>query len=49
MISPDMAATGTRFFVRLADGRMLEAQVAAFPFYDPAGERQKAATVEAAA
>ncbi len=48
MIRPDMSETGTRFFVRLPDRRMVEAQVAAFPFYDPAGDRQKAATAEVA-
>lgn len=46
MIAPDMAVTGSRFFVRVANGRMLEAQVASFPFYDAAGMRQKPAQEE---
>jgi sarcosine oxidase, subunit alpha len=44
VIAPDLAAIGTRFFIRADGGRMLEAEVASFPFYDPAGERQKVAT-----
>ena len=34
---------GTRFNIRADGGRMVEAQVVKTPFYDPAGERQKAA------
>jgi sarcosine oxidase, subunit alpha len=41
VIAPDLAADGTRFFIRAEGGRMLEAEVAKFPFYDPAGARQK--------
>jgi sarcosine oxidase subunit alpha len=44
VIAPDLAVNGTRFFIRGDGGRMLEAQVAPFPFYDPAGERQKVTT-----
>jgi sarcosine oxidase subunit alpha len=42
-VPPDMAADGTRFLVRADGGGMVEAQVVKMPFYDPAGDRQKAA------
>jgi len=42
-VPPDMAADGTRFLVRADGGHMVEAQVVKTPFYDPAGDRQKAA------
>jgi sarcosine oxidase, subunit alpha len=41
VVSPELAANGTRFFIRAEGGRMLEAEIAPFPFYDPAGDRQK--------
>ncbi len=40
-IAPEMAAPGTRFFVRVEGGRMVEGEIAPIPFYDPAGERQR--------
>ena len=42
-IAPDMATDGTRFNVRADGGRMVEARVVKTPFYDPAGDRQRAA------
>jgi len=39
-LAPDQAHAGTRFFIRADGGRMVEAEVASLPFYDPAGERQ---------
>ena len=40
-VEPDMAEPGTRVEVRLDDGSMSAAEVAALPFYDPDDERQK--------
>jgi len=40
-LTPALAKSDTRFFVRGSDGRMFEALTASLPFYDPAGERQK--------
>lgn len=40
-LTPELAKSDSRFFIRGSDGRMFEAQTAALPFYDPAGERQK--------
>jgi len=42
VISPELAATDTRFNIRVDGGAMVEAVVTSTPFYDPAGERQKA-------
>ena len=42
-VAPDMAAEGSRFFIRADAGRMVQARVVATPFYDPAGALQKAA------
>ncbi len=42
VIAPDLTAEGTRFHIRADGGTMVEARVTQFPFYDPAGERQKA-------
>ena len=41
VIAPDLAENGTRFVIRADRGRMLEAEVCAFPFYDSEGARQK--------
>jgi sarcosine oxidase, subunit alpha len=53
MLPPEMTAVGTHFEIRVDASAMVQAQVVATPFYDPAGERQKAAatpeTVEAPA
>jgi sarcosine oxidase subunit alpha len=42
-VAPEMAVEGTRFFIRAAGGRMVQAQVVPTPFYDAEGARQKAA------
>jgi sarcosine oxidase subunit alpha len=42
-LAPDLAQPGTRFDIRGDGGRIIEAVVAPLPFYDAAGERQKAA------
>jgi sarcosine oxidase subunit alpha len=42
-VAPDMAAEGTRFFIRADAGRMVQARVVPTPFYDPSGALQKAA------
>jgi sarcosine oxidase subunit alpha len=42
-VAPDMAAEGSRFFIRADAGRMVQARVVATPFYDPSGALQKAA------
>ena len=41
-VVPDLAAEGTRFNIRADGGAMVEATVVKTPFYDPAGDRQKA-------
>ncbi len=41
LLAPDLTELGTRFFIRADGGRMLQAEVAPTPFYDPDGERQK--------
>ena len=43
MIAPELAAGGTRFTIRVDRKQTVEAQVVSTPFYDAAGERQKAA------
>ena len=40
-VRPDLAAVGTRVEIRVDDGRMVEAQVAKTPFYDPENTRQQ--------
>jgi sarcosine oxidase subunit alpha len=42
MLSPDLAQIGRDIQIRVDDGGMLAARVAAAPFYDPKGLRQKA-------
>ena len=42
-VAPDMAAEGSRFFIRADAGRMVQARVVPTPFYDPSGALQKAA------
>jgi sarcosine oxidase subunit alpha len=44
-VTPALSAVGTRLPLRLTSGKMVEAQVAALPFYDAAGARQKEASV----
>jgi sarcosine oxidase subunit alpha len=44
-VTPALSAVGTRLPFRLTSGKMVEAQVAALPFYDAAGARQKEASV----
>ena len=41
-VAPDLAAEGTRFFIRIDGGRMVQARVVPTPFYDPQGAMQKA-------
>jgi len=43
-VAPDMAAEGTRFFIRADRGQMVQARVVPTPFYDPSGALQKSAT-----
>ena len=40
-VHPDQAAAGSRFEIKIEQGRMIPAQVAALPFYDPDGKRQE--------
>jgi len=40
-LAPDLDKVGTRFEIRGEGGTMVQAEVVALPFYDPAGERQK--------
>lgn len=40
-VEPDLAVQGTRLKIRLDNGSMVEAEVAAMPFYDPENARQK--------
>jgi sarcosine oxidase subunit alpha len=42
-VAPDMAAEGTRFFIRADRGQMVQARVVPTPFYDPSGALQKSA------
>ncbi|MCU0870038.1 MAG: FAD-dependent oxidoreductase, partial [Burkholderiales bacterium] len=41
-VAPDMSAIGHTFFIRGEGGAMVQARVVETPFYDPAGDRQKA-------
>jgi sarcosine oxidase subunit alpha len=43
-VTPALSAVGTRLPVRLTSGKMVHAQVAALPFYDASGARQKEAS-----
>ena len=40
-VAPDQAEVGSRFSIKIEHGRLIEAQVAALPFYDPDGKRQE--------
>jgi sarcosine oxidase subunit alpha len=42
-VESDMAAEGSRFFIRADLGQMVQARVVPTPFYDPSGARQKSA------
>jgi glycine cleavage system aminomethyltransferase T len=42
MLSPDLAQVGRDIHIRVDNGDMLAARVAAPPFYDPKNLRQKA-------
>lgn len=42
-VDPELAAEGGHFFIRADGGRMVQATVSKFPFYDPVGQRQKEA------
>jgi sarcosine oxidase subunit alpha len=39
-VAPDQTAPGSAFTIKLGDGRLIEARVAAPPFYDPDNARQ---------
>jgi sarcosine oxidase subunit alpha len=41
-VETDLATQGSTFLIRAEGGRMVQAVVSPTPFYDPAGERQKA-------
>ncbi len=40
-VAPDQAEIGGRFQIKIEEGRMIEAEVAPLPFYDPEGKRQE--------
>lgn len=40
-VAPDQAEVGGRFAIKLDAGRLVEAEVAALPFYDPDNKRQE--------
>ena len=40
-VAPGLAAEGSRFFIRVDAGRMVQARVVPTPFYDPSGALQK--------
>ena len=40
-VRPHQTKAGTKFRIRLTNGRMVEARVAAYPFYDPNSSRQQ--------
>lgn len=42
-VTPELATEGSRFDIRLSDGRLVRATVAKTPFYDPDNLRQKEA------
>ena len=43
-VTPALSAVDTRLPLRLTNGKMVDAQVVALPFYDAAGARQKEAS-----
>jgi len=40
-VAPDQVAPGTRFLIKLGDGRTLHGEVVPTPFYDPDNQRQE--------
>ena len=40
-VAPEQAEPGSRFFIRVENRRMVEAQVVSLPFYDPENARQE--------
>jgi len=40
-VAPDQAVPGGRFDIKVADGRIVEGEVAPIPFYDPENKRQE--------
>ena len=40
-VPPAKAAVGSRFAIRIENGRMIEAEVVPTPFYDPDNARQE--------
>ena len=40
-VAPDQSEIGNRFEIKIEQGRMIAAEVAAMPFYDPDGKRQE--------
>ncbi len=40
-VAPDQAEPGQRFDIKVADGRLIEAEVVPTPFYDPENKRQE--------
>jgi len=40
-VHPEQAEPGTRFFIRIENRRMIEAEVVPLPFYDPGNKRQE--------
>ena len=43
-VTPALSAADTRLPLRLTNGKMVDAQVVALPFYDATGTRQKEAS-----
>ncbi len=44
-VNPEMAAEGSRFFIRADAGNLVQARVVSTPFYDPSGALQKSVAV----
>jgi len=40
-VAPDQAAPGTRFDIKLSNGRISQGEVVTVPFYDPEAKRQE--------
>ncbi|MFQ5959728.1 MAG: aminomethyltransferase family protein, partial [Alphaproteobacteria bacterium] len=40
-VAPDQAEVGSRFDIKIEQGRMVTAEVVPLPFYDPDGQRQE--------
>ncbi len=40
-VPPEKASPGSRLFIRIDGGKMVEAEIVAMPFYDPEGRRQE--------